>query len=152
MFDVLHDSKCYDQLNVSGRAQLNGLMTVNLLNGYVTQVGNMFDIMNFASESGTFSTVVGFPINNQEHYTLEYNATNLTLDVVSGPGMQAASGHGISSSSSSEPFITPLGGNMSFVSSEDSQPASSVPEPSSVLLFGSGVAGVARFVRRKGAS
>jgi hypothetical protein len=138
----------YDQLNVSGHAQLNGLMTVNLLSGYIPQVGNMFDIMNFASESGTFSTVVGLPIDNQEHFTLEYNATNLTLDVVSGPGLQATSGHG--SSSSSEPFITPLGNNMSFVSSPDSQPASSVPEPGSILLFGSGIAGVAAFVRRAG--
>lgn len=136
----------YDQLNVSGHAQLNGLMTVNLLNGYIPQVGNMFDILNYASESGTFSTVVGLPINNQEHFTLEYNTTNLALDVVSGPGMQASSGHG--SSSGSEPFITPLGDNMSFVSSPDSQPASSVPEPGSILLFGSGIAGVAAFVRR----
>jgi len=137
----------YDQLNVSGHAQLNGLMTVNLLNGYIPQLGNMFDIMNFASESGTFSTVVGLPINNQEHFTLEYNATNLTLDVVSGPGMQVSSGRG--TSSGSEPFITPLGDNMSFVSSADySQPASSVPEPGSILLFGSGVAGVAGFLRR----
>jgi hypothetical protein len=43
----------YDQLNVSGHAQLNGLLTVDLLNGFVPQIGNMFDIMNFASESGT---------------------------------------------------------------------------------------------------
>ena len=106
----------------------------------------MFDIMNFASESGTFSTVVGLPIDNQEHFTLEYNATNLTLDVVSGPGMQAASGHG--SSSGSEPFITPLGDNMSFVSADYSAPQSSVPEPGSILLFGSGMAGVAAFLRR----
>jgi hypothetical protein len=136
----------YDQLNVSGHAQLNGLMTVNLLNGYIPQVGNMFDIMNFASESGTFSTVLGLPINNQEHFSLEYNATNLTLDVVSDPGMQAASGHG--GSSSGEPFITPLGDSMSFVSADYSAPQSSVPEPGSILLFGSGIAGVAAFLRR----
>lgn len=136
----------YDQLNVSGHAQLNGLMTVNLLNGYIPQVGNMFDIMNFASESGTFSTVVGLPINNQEHFTLEYNATNLTLDVVSGPGMQASWRHG--SSSGSEPFITPLGDNLSFVSNVDSQPTSSAPEPGSILLFGSGLAGIAAILRR----
>jgi len=140
----------YDQLNVSGHAQLNGLMTVNLLNSYIPQVGNMFDIMNFASESGTFSTVVGLPINNQEHFTLQYNPTNLTLDVVSGQGTPMISGRGNSfgGSSSSEPFITPLGDDMSFVSSDYSAPQSSVPEPGSILLFGSGIAGVGAFLRR----
>ncbi len=75
----------YDQLNLSGNAQLNGLMTVDLLHGYVPQIGNTFDIMNFASASGTFSSVVGLPINGQEHFVLEYNPTNLTLDVEVGP-------------------------------------------------------------------
>ena len=144
-FDIASASQ-YDQLNVSGHAQLNGLMAVNLLNGYIPQVGNMFDIMNFASQSGTFSTVLGLPINNQEHFVLQYNATNLTLEVVSGPGMQAASGHG--SSSGSEPFITPITSDMSFASNTGSAPASSVPEPGSVLLFGSGIAGVVAFLRR----
>ena len=57
----------YDQLNVSGHAALNGLMTVDLLQGFVPQIGNMFDIMNFSSLSGTFSNVLGLPINGQEH-------------------------------------------------------------------------------------
>ena len=83
----------YDQLNVSGHAQLNGLLTVDLLNGFVPQIGNTFDIMNFASESGTFSMVDGLPINSQEHFVLEYNATNLALDVVQGQltGVDASS-------------------------------------------------------------
>ena len=52
----------YDQLNVSGHAQLNGLMTVDLLNGYIPQLGNTFEIMAYGSESGTFSMVVGLPL------------------------------------------------------------------------------------------
>jgi len=136
----------YDQLNVSGHASLNGLMTVDLLRGYIPQIGNMFDIMNFAGESGTFSTVVGLPINSQEHFVLEYNATNLTLDVVAGPGMQASSGHG--SSSGAEPFITPVTAEMSLQNSSV-VPAESTPEPGSILLFGSGVASLAAFARRR---
>lgn len=137
----------YDVFNVSGHAQLNGLMTVNLLNGYIPQVGNMFDIMNFASESGTFSTVLGLPINNQEHFVLEYNSTNLTLDVVSGPTLQAISGHG--SSSGSEPFITSVTDGISFQSTTDSVPSSSVPEPGSLLLFASGLTGMVGRLRRR---
>jgi hypothetical protein len=83
----------YDQLNVSGRTTLNGLLSVDLLNGYIPQIGNVFDIVNFSSSSGTFSMVLGLPINNQEHFVLEYNSNNLTLDVASGPDLQANSGH-----------------------------------------------------------
>ena len=42
----------------------------------------------------------------------------------------------------------PLDG-ISFESNIDSGPGSSVPEPGSILLFGSGVAGVAAFLRRR---
>jgi hypothetical protein len=137
----------YDQLNVSGHAQLNGLMTVDLLHGYIPQVGNMFDIMNFAGESGTFSTVIGLPINSQEHFVLQYNATNLTLDVVAGPGMQASSGHG--SSSSNEPFVSLVTAETGLQSNSD-VPSETTPEPGSIVLLGSGVAALAGWLKRRG--
>ncbi len=146
-FDIA-SATSYDQLSVTGRAQLNGLMTVDLLNGYLPQIGNQFQIMTFASETGTFSSVIGLPIDSQEHFVLDYNSTNLTLDVVAGQldGITA----------------TGLGGNEAFIpSSQDSsyqawlagqlsgsgQP-SSVPEPSNLLLLGSGVTGIIA-LRRK---
>ncbi len=137
----------YDQLNISGQARLNGLMTVDLLNGYIPQIGNMFDIMNFASESGTFSMVIGLPINGQEHFVLEYNSTNLTLDVVSGPGSGAVSTG--SSSYRWEPFTTQTLAGLASPISGDSP--SSVPEPGSILLLGSGTLtlGLSALRRRK---
>jgi len=138
----------YDQLNVSGHAQLNGLMTVDLLHGYVPQIGNNFDIMNFASESGMFSMVVGLPINGQEHFVLEYNSTNLMLDVVQGQlsGQPAASG----TSPASEPFITisQEADGYSLTASNNGTP-SPTPEPGSILLFGSGAIAVAGRLRRR---
>ena len=144
-FDIASLSS-YDQLNVSGRASLNGLAMINLLNGYIPQVGNMFDIMNFASSSGTFSMVVGLPINGSEHFVLEYNPTNLTLDVAAGPSQQASSGHG---SGYFEPYVSDVTSGSSESNLSNLRSPASVPEPGSLVLFGSGVAGIAAMLRRK---
>jgi hypothetical protein len=136
----------YDHLNVSGKAKFNGLMTVNLLNGFVPQIGNMFDIMNFASGSGTFSQVLGLPINNQEHFLLEYNPTNLTLDVVQGPDTNIGDeGSSIRASS-----ITWVSNNGAFQGASNNGTSAPTPEPSSILLVGSGLVGIATVLRRKG--
>jgi hypothetical protein len=139
----------YDQLNVSGRAQLNGLMTVDLLHGFVPQIGNSFDIMNFASESGTFSMVVGLPINGQEHFVLDYNLTNLTLDVVPGQ-LSGLDTRGDSASLfANEPFMTQTDGNGYLLAAANNGGASPTPEPSSILLLGTGIVGLAVLLRRK---
>ncbi len=137
----------FDKLNVSGNATLNGTMNVDLLNGYTPQVGNTFDIMSFASRAGTFSTVVGLPINSQEHFVLEYNSTNLTLDVVAGQGSGLTSLS--AGSSNSEPFITQLDGSGNSLLASSGTPGATTPEPGSILLFGSGLAGLAGWLRLK---
>ena len=137
----------YDKMNITGQAHLNGLMTLDLLHNYVPQVGNMFEIMTFAGESGTFSNVVGLPINSQEHFTLQYNSSNLTLDVVSGPlaGLSALK----TGSTSNEPFIQIAeAGSPSQMAMSGGSPQTT-PEPGSIILFGSGVIGVAGMIRRK---
>ena len=139
----------YDQLNVSGHAQLNGLMTVDLLHGFVPQIGNNFDIMNFASESGTFSMVLGLPINSEEHFVLDYNSTNLTLDVVAGQ-LSGSDARGDSGSLfASEPFMTQTDGNGYSLAAANNGGASSTPEPSSILLLGTGIVGLAVVLRRR---
>ena len=140
----------YDQLNVSGHAQLNGLMTVDLLNGYIPQLGNTFEVMTYGSESGNFSMVVGLPINNQEHFVLEYNSTNLTLDVqsgqISGPTIKGGNGTYFVS----EPFISTAGdGSSSSTLAQNNPPGATTPEPASIVLFASGLAGIAGVLRRK---
>ena len=135
----------FDQLNVTGHASLNGTLYVDLLNGYVPQIGNMFDIMNFGSRSGTFSMTVGLPINNQEHFVLEYNSTNLTLDVVSGPDNQSQSGHG---SAYYEPYISEITGGVDRLDNFSS-PGATAPEPGSLVLLASGLLGIAGVRRKK---
>lgn len=145
-FDIAGQNN-YDKMNITGEAHLNGLMTIDLLRGYLPQIGNLFEIMTFAGESGTFSNVVGLPINNQEHFTLQYNSTNLTLDVVSG---QLA---GLSSiktgSTNNEPFIQIAQvGSASQLAMNEGSPQTT-PEPDSIVLFSSGVMGIIGLLRRK---
>lgn len=145
-FDIASANQ-YDHMDITGQAHLNGTMNIDLLRGYVPQVGNMFQIMTFAGESGTFSNVVGLPINNQEHFTLQYNSTNLTLDVVSGPlsGLSALKNGG----SSGEPFIQIAeAGSPSQLAMNEGLPQTT-PEPGSLVLFGSGVTGILGWLRRK---
>lgn len=138
----------YDQLNITGHAQLNGLITVDLIHGFVPQIGNIFDIMNFSSVSGTFSLVLGLPINDQEHFVLEYNSTNLTLDVEQGQLLGPSAGPG--SSFASDPFI-PLGSDENGFTRTASNyvTPSAAPEPGSFLLFGAGLLCVGYSIRRR---
>ena len=129
----------FDQLNVSGHANLNGTLYVDLINGYLPQIGNMFDIMNFSGSSGTFSMVVGLPINDQEHFLLEYNSSNLTLDVVSGPDQQTPSGKG---SGYYEPYISDVMAGSNQLDNFGPALSASAPEPGSLALFASGLVGI----------
>jgi len=107
----------------------------------------MFEIMTFAGGSGTFSNIVGLPINNHEHFTLQYNSTNLTLDVVSGPlaGLSSLK----TGASNSEPFVQIAeSGSPSQLAMNEGAPQTT-PEPGSIVLFGSGVAGIIGLLRRK---
>jgi hypothetical protein len=47
----------YDVLNVSGTATLGGTLDVDTLTGFTLAAGDSFDILNYASESGTFTTL-----------------------------------------------------------------------------------------------
>ncbi|HEX7830704.1 MAG TPA: DUF11 domain-containing protein, partial [Thermoanaerobaculia bacterium] len=46
----------YDQLGVSGTATLNGTLNASYIGGFVPTDGNTFDVLTFASSTGTFST------------------------------------------------------------------------------------------------
>jgi hypothetical protein len=75
----------FDQLNISGAASLNGTLNLDLIDSFVPTVGETFAILNAASVTGTFSTVNGTSINENEHFAVLYNSDSVTLDVVSGP-------------------------------------------------------------------
>jgi hypothetical protein len=109
----------FDQLNVTGAVTLGGTLSLQLINSFVPTLGSTFDIMNFASETGNFATITGAHINANEHFAVVVNPTNVTLDVVAGPSPWRVA----------------------------SAAPSPTPEPSSLLLLGSGLAGL--FVYRR---
>jgi hypothetical protein len=75
----------FNQLSVSGKATLGGTLNIGLLNGFVPQLNSTFKILSCTSLTGTFTTVNGTSINSSEHFTVQYNSNNVTLQVVSGP-------------------------------------------------------------------
>ena len=75
----------YSQLAVANGASLNGTLNIKLISGFVPVIGNTFTILTTSARTGTFATVKGLSINSSEHFTIAYNATNVTLTVVSGP-------------------------------------------------------------------
>ena len=77
----------YDQLRVGGPASLDGTLNVSLINGFNPQSGFSFDILDWGSLVGTFSsitlpTLVGLTWNTSQLYT----AGVLSVTAASIPG------------------------------------------------------------------
>jgi hypothetical protein len=72
----------FGKLAVTGTAALAGTLTVNLTNGFVPSLGNTFQIMTFASSTGSFGTFAGSDIAGPNRFAITTNPTNLTLTVV----------------------------------------------------------------------
>jgi len=78
----------YDQFNPT-TATLSGILNISRPTGFIPSIGSTFKIMNFTSETGTFATVNGLPINSTEHFTITYQPTDVLLTVVPGPVLKA---------------------------------------------------------------
>ncbi len=58
-----------------------GTLAVTRVNGFAASVGNTFQIMTFASRSGTFSTLTGANAGNGLTFKIKYDPTDVTLTV-----------------------------------------------------------------------
>jgi hypothetical protein len=65
----------YGRIIVSGAATLDGTLSVTLGGGFTPANGNSFQVLTYASRTGTFDTLNGNGLN----YSLTYNPTNLTV-------------------------------------------------------------------------
>lgn len=75
----------FNQLSVSGKATIGGTLNIGRLGGFIPALGASFPILTCTTLNGTFATVNGTSINSTEHFVVQYNANNVTLEVVAGP-------------------------------------------------------------------
>jgi fibronectin-binding autotransporter adhesin len=81
----------YDVLNVSGAAALGGTIDFVLNSAFKPVVGDTWDVLNYASETGSFTTVDLPTAPTGDHYSFTCGATDCILSLLSGPAAQPAS-------------------------------------------------------------
>ncbi len=81
----------YDVLNVSGAATLGGTLNVDALTGFAPTSGQMFDILNAGSITGTFSSVL-CSFSNGDSCSVTYNSTDVIVTITGGAAAPAAKG------------------------------------------------------------
>jgi hypothetical protein len=74
----------FGQLNVTKAATLDGTLNLTLINGFVPNIGETFDILNASSVSGTFATINTLCINSNEQFSITYGSSGVFLAVVAG--------------------------------------------------------------------
>ena len=76
----------YDQVSITGSAQLAGTINVVSINGFVPALGDRFEIMKFGSVSGSGSlTFQGLDITNGVYLQPVFSPTNLVLVATNAP-------------------------------------------------------------------
>jgi hypothetical protein len=77
------DTGQFGQLVVAGQASLAGTLTVTLLNGFVPQVGDSYQVLTFGTRTGDFDTISGLDLGNDLRFNPVYDDTSLSLVAVS---------------------------------------------------------------------
>jgi hypothetical protein len=82
------DPSGHDQINVSGLAELDGTLELQLINGFTPSAGDTFTIFTWGSRAGEFANYLGTAgIPGSPDLAIQpiYNASDLTLEVVQTP-------------------------------------------------------------------
>lgn len=71
----------YDRLAIDGNATLKGTLNIQLLDGYIPDEGEVFEVMTFTSRTDTFDIVIGNEILNCRYFEVQYSDTSVRLEV-----------------------------------------------------------------------
>ncbi len=74
----------YDVLNISGAATFGGTINIDLLTGFKPVVGMTWDVLNYSSETGSFTTIDLPTAPTGDHYVFTCGATECSLSLDSG--------------------------------------------------------------------
>jgi phage baseplate assembly protein gpV len=72
----------FGRVTITGSVTLAGTLNLARVNNFVANLGDVFQIMTFASRVGQFATVNGLDAGNGHSFSPNYNNTNVTLTVV----------------------------------------------------------------------
>ena len=75
----------HDQVNISNRAVLDGILNITLIDGFSPSLGDTFEIMTFGTRIGEFDTVAGTELSNGLYFGLDYGAERLVLTAIPEP-------------------------------------------------------------------
>jgi hypothetical protein len=75
----------YDQLIVTGRASLRGVLRVALDNGFMPALGDNFSVLSFGSRVGRFDCLIGANLGGGTKLLANYSPTNVLLTTTNGP-------------------------------------------------------------------
>ena len=75
----------YDRLEITGTANLSGMLNINLINGFIPAIGDTFEIMTYSSYNGNFSTINGLNTGSGVSFDVELNSTALKLITIATP-------------------------------------------------------------------
>jgi hypothetical protein len=93
----------YDVLEISSTASLGGTLNVDLISGFKPTVGETFDIIDYASETGTFATLNLPKLTGGDTWSITYNATDVVL-TVGGPAAKNDAANGTATKAVSRTF------------------------------------------------
>jgi YD repeat-containing protein len=77
----------FDRLNAEHAVSLGGELALSVIDGFLPTAGQTFEIISFPSASGDFALVSGTDIGNGALLEKALNADNVTLQVISPPGL-----------------------------------------------------------------
>ncbi len=69
----------FDQLNISGQAALDGTLNISLINGFVPQTGQTYEIVFGSTVSGSFSTINQPQANGSDLFSISYLSDRVKL-------------------------------------------------------------------------
>jgi hypothetical protein len=75
----------YDQLAVTGTANLSGTLAVTIGAGYTPVAGHTYTVLTAGTRTGTFSSVTGLSLGGGNHLNVNYTPSAVVLSVAADP-------------------------------------------------------------------